>query len=243
MIDVHAHLLPGVDDGPETLEDAVEMCRRAAADGCDVLIATPHQRHPHWWNGEPDPLRAKLSELRSAVGDTPRILLGSEIRIDPGILEAVDDLPHGTLLRLAESRYLLLEFGPEGPGPDPEATIHEIAVAGWTPIVAHPECVPWLAQRLEQLERMVELGALLQVTSTSLLGLFGRSPRDCVQKLLDRRLVSFVASDCHGLERRPPGLRAAFERLAKGWGEETAWRLTTSNPAAVIADRPLSEAA
>src|ERR1700724_4151978 len=111
MIDLHCHILPGIDDGPQTLEQAVEMCRLAAAAGCEALVATPHQRKSDWWNCDRAALAALRRRLQEAVGPAPRILAGGEIRVDPRLLAEMlalrEDDAHGPL-PLAGSRYLLL---------------------------------------------------------------------------------------------------------------------------------------
>jgi protein-tyrosine phosphatase len=225
MIDLHCHVLPGIDDGPRSLEEAAEMCRMAAAAGCEALVATPHQRKGDWWNCDRAALAALRRELQEAVGPRPRILAGGEIRVDARLLAEILALPlpeanggngaadaageaaHGPL-PLAGSRYLLLELGPEG-GVEPAAElVHELSVAGWRPVVAHPEFIHWLAA----------------------------SPASVAQLM---GLVHFVASDAHDLRRRPPGLRRAWETIAARWGEAAARELLADNPRAVVAGLPL----
>lgn len=240
MIDLHCHVLPGVDDGAWDLDEAVLMCRMAAADGCEVVVATPHQRHPTWWNGDRGELERLRLELEAQVGGRPRIVPGAEIRVDSSIMEDIDQLPGGCLLSLAGSRYLLLELDRRGlSGPDPVELVHELLVADWRPILAHPEFYPWLTAQPDLLQRMVSMGALLQVTAMSVIGEFGRRAQTVCHELLEAGLVHFVASDAHGVHSRPPGLRTAYQRIAAGWGEETARALTLDNPSAVIENRPL----
>lgn len=243
MIDLHCHILPGVDDGPRTLEEAVAMCRMAAADGCEAMIATPHQRRGEWWNADRPALAALADELQSAVGAGFRVLLGGEVHVDAGLLAEVEKLPDGGgILPLAGSRYLLIEFGSFGTAAEASHLIHELIVAGWRPIVAHPEFIPWLATDPELVARLVSQGALTQVTAMSLTGDFGRRPQADSFALLEAGLVHFVASDSHGTRRRPPGLKRAYYIVAGRWGEKLARRLVADNPRAVLADRPLPEA-
>ena len=239
MIDVHCHLLPGVDDGPRQLEESVEMCRLAAADGCTAMIATPHLRHQSWWNDDHDLLRARLEELRAAVGDSPRIYLGGEIAVHSESLEELEGLPAHGPLPLAGSRYLLLEFDHFGFGPDPLEVVHELVIDGWRPIMAHPERLPWLASDPGLMARLVESGAYLQVTARCLTGALGKPVQKVVAALLDNDLVDFVASDSHGPVRRPPGLGDARRHVAETWGEARARALFAENPEDVLHDRPL----
>ncbi len=237
MIDLHAHLLPGIDDGPETMDVAVEMCLAAAADGCTTLAATPHQRTERWENLDRGQLAGLLSDLRGRVGDAVEIVAGAEIRIDSGFLDDLHGHPESGLLAMGDSRYLLLELDRSGLGPNPVGILHEIHLLGWQPIVAHPELYRWLDD--EGIESLLEVGAVLQITAMSLLGEFGRAARKRSRRLLDQGLVSLVASDCHGIDWRPPGLSKAREEIASIWGAEAAHLLTEENPRAVLENRTL----
>ncbi len=239
MIDIHFHCLPAVDDGPDELAEAAEMCRAAAAEGCEAIIATPHQNHASWPNDNPAALQKLLARLREAVGERPQLYLGAEIRVGSSLLESLRRPGLAGLLPLAGSRYLLLELPRRGPGPDPAELLHELRLEGWRPILAHPELIDGLGDDIERLDRLVAEGALLQVTAASLTGGYGRKIRSRTLRLLQAELIHFVASDAHGLRRRPPGLNRAREVVAARMGEETAQCLTTSNPRAVLADKPL----
>ncbi len=251
MIDLHIHLLPGIDDGPESLDAAAAMCRRAADDGCTDLVATPHQRHDLWWNDDLDRLRTLAHQLQEAVdqradqetggdpGSGPRIHLGAEIRVGDGLLEAIDRGAEGGIQPLAGSRYLLTEFSRFVPEPDPVGLVHELAVAGRVPVLAHLEEIRWLVDDLETVGHMVSLGATIQVTGASLTGVYGRPRQERARRLLDAGLVHFLASDAHNLDQRPPGLSAARREVALRWGESVATLLTETNPRAVIEDQPL----
>jgi protein-tyrosine phosphatase len=240
MIDLHAHILHGIDDGPETLEEAVEMCRLAAEDGIETIIVTPHQRHGFWPNTDRKALEALFEELRAAAGGKPELALGAEIRVDSELLHDVDIFPGGSLLPLAGSKYLLLEFASVPIGPDPRPMLHELMVAGWRPILAHPERIPWLVDQPTLLGELVERGVLLQLTAGSITGELGRGPQACCSFLLEEDLVQFVASDAHDALIRPPRLSEAFRAIAEGWGEAKATELTEENPRAVLENRRLS---
>jgi protein-tyrosine phosphatase len=242
MIDLHCHILPGVDDGAQSLDEAAAMCRLAARDGCEAMVATPHQRRGEWWNADRASLAALADELQDAVGAGFRVYLGGEVHVDSGLLAEVEKLPTGGgILPLAGSRYLLIEFDSLGTSTEAIHLVHELVVAGWRPIIAHPEFIPWLAPDPELVARLVTLGATSQVTAMSVTGDFGRRPQNDVFTLLDAGLVHFVASDCHGVRRRPPGLGRAQRLIAGRWGEPAAQRLCVDNPRAVVENRPLPE--
>ena len=238
MIDTHCHVLPGVDDGPATMAESVAMCFAAAADGVEVMFATPHQRHQMWSNRDRAGLEALCAQVQHEAGARPRVVLGAEIRVDSELLDEIDRLPESGLLSLAGSRYLLLEF-PNVGGPEPRPLLHELLVAGWRPILAHAERVPRWTTNPAELAGLVELGAYVQITGGSLLGRFGRQARTCCSWLLDRGLVHLLASDAHDTDERPPGLSAAHQAVSAAWGAAMADRLTRLNPADILDNRPI----
>jgi protein-tyrosine phosphatase len=204
MIDIHSHVLPAIDDGADDLATAVAMCRLAAADGCTAIVATPHQRTTHWDNLD----LARLEALRRAVadelGDEIELHLGGEVRVDSDFLADLGATepggePGGTAAHgpasLAGSRYLLLELDRHQPraamrldlGIDPGDLVHELVVAGWRPIIAHPELIPMLARDLDLIADLAAAGALFQITAMSLTGDFGRTPRQVCHDLLGTR--------------------------------------------------------
>ena len=239
MIDIHTHVLPGIDDGADDLETAVAMCRLAFDDGCETVFATPHQRTELWDNSNLGRLAGLRRDLEEATGGRPRVLAGGEIRVDRRLVEDLADPASAGIEPLAGSRYLLLELDRQGLGPDPVETTHEVTVAGWVPIYAHPELIPWLAADLGLMGSLAAAGALFQVTATSLTGEWGRETRTVTRRMIDAELVHFVASDAHGSSWRPPGLSRVRRELAARWGEETAERLTSIHAAAVAENRPL----
>lgn len=234
MIDLHVHVLPGVDDGPGELREAVEMCRRAAAEGIDTLVATPHQRHPSWPNDDGEALRAAIRRLQLALGERPRILDGAEIHVDSGLLDDLDRFPDCGLLPLAGSRFLLLEFPGGMEGPEPRSLVHELSIAGWRPILAHAERVQRFAEQPDAVAELVRAGAMVQITAMSVTGGFGRPAQLASYELLDRGLVDFVATDGHDLVRRPPSLAGAYREIAHLWGADVAQQLMVANPGMVV---------
>ena len=243
MIDIHLHCLPDVDDGPEGIEEAVAICRAAALDGCQTLVATPHQRTDRWWNCDPGELSTKLNTLQKALGPSPVIHPGAEIRIDSGLLDSLGKPGRDGLFPLAGTSYLLLEFDRMGMTVEPRALAHELTLSGWRPIFAHPEFIPGLGENLALMQRLVEQGAYFQLTAASVIGSFGHRAKKIADRILRERLAHFIASDAHDIRYRPPGLRAAAKLVAAKYGEEYARQLTIENPGAVLADLPISERA
>lgn len=241
MIDLHCHILPGIDDGARTLDEAIEMCRMAAAEGCRAMVATPHQRRGAWWNADRESITGIAKKVQAAVGSVLRIYLGGEVHVDSDLLAEVEKLPGGGIFTLAGSKYLLIELGAHGRGSEAIHVVHELTVAGWRPILAHPELIPWLADDFDLLERLVALGARLQLTAMSVTGDFGQLPQASTHTLIEAGLAHFVASDCHDRQRRPPGMRRAYHLIAGRWGAEVAKRLVSDNPRAVVQNRPLPQ--
>jgi protein-tyrosine phosphatase len=137
MIDIHHHCLPGVDDGPHELDEAVAMCRMAADEGIDTIVATPHVLRGRWKTWRPNELGNRLERLRDAVGDSPRLILGSEVFFGHDIAEV---LARGdAIVPLARGRWVLLEFVANHVPPHVEQPLYRMQLDGFTPLIAHPE--------------------------------------------------------------------------------------------------------
>lgn len=241
MIDLHCHLLPGVDDGAADLETSVAMAEIARRDGITDVVVTPHQRHYRWPNEDSAALAEAFGALQRRIGEGLRLVLGAEVRVDSDLLDDLESHgPGRRILPLGGSRALLIEFDVFPTGPAPEDVVHELIVGGWRPVVAHPERIPWLAEEPERIVALAAMGAAIQITAMSVTGEWGRRAQSCSRFLLDRRAVHVLATDAHGVDQRPPVLSGARARVADGWGEETADRLTRLNPEAILADRPLA---
>ena len=241
MIDLHSHVLHGVDDGSRDLEQSLRMCELSRADGCTTLVATPHLRQERFWNDDKALLESRFRELEAAVeqrfGDDFEVRLGGEIAICGPSLEEIDRLPESDLFTLAGSRYLLLEPNFHSMGPDPVEMVYELGVAGWWPVIAHPERISWLVADFGLLGAMVSHGALLQLTAMSLTADFGFEIQDASRRMLDRGWVFCVSSDAHDETLRPPRLSAAREVVEGSWGPAVATALFEDGPRSVIEDR------
>lgn len=236
MIDIHNHCIHGVDDGPDSFEASVALCRAAHQDGIETIIATPHVLRGAWVNDRPSEIQAAVDRLNAALQGAPTIVAGCEYYFAH---DAVEKIALGVVPFLASSRYVLLEFASNILPPNVEAVIHGLRLREWIPVIAHPERNSVLAQKSDLLLRLVQSGARLQVTSGSLLGSFGKRAEVAAGEFLDRDIVHFIASDAHNLDRRPPTMTAAYRKVESGWGKERAEMLTCTNPAAVLADLQL----
>jgi len=235
VIDIHSHILHGLDDGAKTFEDSIAMVQMAAAAGTTDIVASPHANQDYLF--DPRVVERKIGELQAAVGDTPRIYFGCDFHLTP---ENIDDALHsGEKYSINHKGYLLVEFSDFHIPKTTEEIFARLMRAQLRPIITHPERNQLLQNRLEDLEAWVAGGALLQITAQSFLGRFGRTAKRVCEELMDRGLVHFVASDAHDLKWRPTALDESFRYVAKNFGDEAAIRVFEENPRATLAGVPL----
>lgn len=235
MIDIHCHPLPQTDDGAETFEDAVAMCKMAAEDGITHLVATPHCNYEYKF--DPGENYAKLTRLQAAVGDLPQLLLGCDFHLSyDNIRKLVEDRSHFTI---NNSKYVLVEFDEHFIPEQLDHVFYDLQVAGLVPILTHPERNQVFHRRPEMVYHWVTRGCLVQITAQSYTGGFGSRARHFAELWLDRNLVHFFASDAHDTLHRPPRLSACYEKLASAKGEATADLIMKKNPECVINGLPL----
>ena len=234
FVDIHNHILPGLDDGAETLEEAVEMARVAHLNGIDRIVATPHQND--WHHVSAQETLAGVELLRAVLDerDVPvEVYAGSELRIAPDIPER---LAERTALPLAGSSYVLIEFYFDSIPFFSEEVVFRLRTAGWKPIIAHPERVYDIQKKPERLAKFIEMGCSTHINVSSLTGELGRSCLDTAIVLLRRGWVDIIASDSHGADNRPPDFAAALAVAAKAVGEDAAQALVGKNPARIFAE-------
>jgi protein-tyrosine phosphatase len=239
LIDLHFHCLPDIDDGPATWQEAVDLCREAAAGGVTSLVATPHVLRGEWINEDPGVRDQLILKLNTMLGGRPSVLAGCEYFFSADAVELWEKGKAGPLTGLNRTGYLLLEFPPGPISPGSAGIFHELALLDVTPVIAHPERHRVFAREPAVLEELVRRGAVVQITAGSLLGDFGDGPLDACREFLRRGLVRVVASDAHSLAHRPPRLPAARELVAKTWGPEVEQGLFEANPRAIVAGAAL----
>ena len=238
MIDLHHHCLPGVDDGPRTWDEAVELCGIAAEEGIETIVATPHVLRGRWRRVGREELQGLLDELRARTNDTPHLLLGSEYFFAHDMCEV---LAAGTsIVPLGPSRAVLVELASHAVPPMLEQPLHRAQLDGWTILLAHPERNLVLQSKPEVLASLVRLGVRTQVTAASVTGGFGDDAQRAALAWLRAGLVHVIATDAHSVEKRPPRIREARARVAEVVGEEAAEALFVGNPRAILGDQTLA---
>jgi protein-tyrosine phosphatase len=236
-VDVHCHLLPGVDDGAADWAESLECLQLAKREKITTILVTPHI-HPDRYPNKPENLRAAFSEWREkAAGLGFDLHLGSEVFFRPDL---VGQFEKGALLPMGEAgRYLLVELPLLLWPPGVAQTFFELQLSGVEPILAHPERYPYVAANPDRLEALASSGVPFQVTSHSVVGIFGAKIQRAAFSMLEKGWVAIVASDAHSPGGRAPLFREAVRVINRRYGKEAARRLTVENPRRVIAGEPL----
>lgn len=230
MIDIHSHVLFGLDDGSPDLETSVDMLRMAAKHGTTDIVASPHANLEYRF--EPEENRRRLEQLEANNDSGVKIHLGCDFHLQYENIE--DALRNPRKYTIAGGPYLLVEFSDLLILKTSSQIFQDLMSAGMVPVITHPERNPLLRQRMAALREWVEMGCALQVTGQSLEGQFGSRAQKFGEELMDAGLVHFVASDGHDLRRRPPVMDTARDLVARRWGQETADNLFVHNGNAVL---------
>lgn len=235
MVDIHCHLLPGLDDGPDSMEDAVRMAEAAMADGITRMVATPHANDTYAF--DPERIRRFRDELQQKIGPRLTLSTGCDFHMSYENLEAVRADP--TRFTLNQKSYLLVEFADFALPPFLDGALHDLQLQGLNIIITHPERNPLVRARPERLHGWVTRGCYVQVTALSLFGRFGAEAQRAAGDFLAWNWIHFIASDGHNLRGRPPRLREAFEEVSRRSGPDVAQALFHDNPLAACEGLPL----
>lgn len=231
MIDIHIHILPGIDDGSPSLEDSLYMADIAASSGVDTIIMTPHCNIPDYYDNYYSlQLMRAFSELKKALEQARipvQVLPGMEIFTTPDISSLIQNRK---VIGLNFSKYILVEFNFGADAQWMTDRLSEILRTGKTPIIAHPERYDCTFEQPQTAVIWAEMGCLLQCNKGSFLGSFGRQVEETAHMLLDHRLVSFIASDAHRTNVRTPNMREIYQYISSQYSEETAMSLMNDNP-------------
>jgi protein-tyrosine phosphatase len=235
MVDLHCHILPGLDDGAANMEESMAMAESAIADGITHVVATPHSNSQYHFDFAH--IRELRDELQYKFGDKLQIATGCDFHLNPENLSSLRQEPWPYCINQRD--FLLLEFSEFSIPPSMDQTLHAIQLAGVRPIITHPERNGILRSRPERLRKWVRQGCFAQVTGGALTGGFGASAQQDALHWIGEGLIHFVASDAHNTRRRPLRLQSAYDVVVDRFGQEKARALFQDNPLAAFEGREL----
>lgn len=233
VIDLHCHILPGIDDGAPDIETSLAMARMAADDGIRVTACTPHMMPGIYDNAGPD-VRTRIAALQSEIdqaGINLKLVCGADVHLQAGLGPR---LKTGQLLSLADSRYFLFEPPHHVAPPRLEDVVFDVMAAGFHPILTHPERLSWIESHYDIMKSMAHKGVWMQITCGSLTGRFGRRPKYWADRMLDEGMVHLLATDAHNLRNRSPLMSEARVLVADRLGPEAAEQMVLTRPQAVL---------
>jgi protein-tyrosine phosphatase len=233
MIDLHCHILPGIDDGAADVSVSLGMARALVADGVSVVACTPHILPGVYHNAGPQ-IRDAVQQLHGEFdqeGIPLHLVTGADVHIVPDL---VGGLQSGQLLSIADTRYVLIEPPHNVAPPRLEETFFGLMVAGYVPILTHPERLSWIKTHYAAVERLFQAGVWMQITAGSLAGAFGRHPLYWAERMLDEGRVHLVATDAHDVRQRPPNLGRGRDLAAMRVGTDEAENLVLRRPEGVL---------
>lgn len=239
MIDIHHHLLHGVDDGPQDLETSIAMVRMAVENGTTHIVATPHAdlRFSYDRAAHEERLQKFREALPADLASRITLGLGCDFHLTYDNIQAAKKDP--AYYSINGKGYLMVELPDEGISRNTAEVLYELRVAGMTPVLTHPERNLTIQRNLNMLKPWLEGGLLVQVTAGALTGVFSDKAKKTALDLMDRNWVHFISSDAHSTGRRNPQLNEAYQFVKHTYGEVIAKRLLIDNPLAAFEGRPL----
>jgi protein-tyrosine phosphatase len=242
MIDLHSHILPGIDDGSSSLAMSLEMARIAVNDGIRVMACTPHI-YPGLYQNHKAGIVAARDALQAALDDNGidlQLTTGADVHLVPGVLEG---LRGGTIPSLHNTRYVLLEPSHHVPPPRFAVSVFKLVAAGYVPVITHPERLTWIKDHFSMMAQLTKQGAWLQVTAGALTGLFGPGPKYWAERFVGEGLTHVLATDAHSSTRRVPVLSEGLAVARKLLGPDEAQQLVQGRPAALMSNASPSQVA
>lgn len=233
MIDIHCHIVPGVDDGAKTLDDALDMLRIAESEGIKKIINTSHY-HPQFKYTKGEELLEELENFNKIIkekGIDVEVIIGNELYFDDSFLECIEKKEFYTL---NNSKYALVEFSPTNFPKKLSEVVYEFKIRGYVPILAHIERYSDIQENPSLITEAIKEGALIQINASSVLGKGSSEAHRITELLLKNNLVHFVGTDAHGSQRRRPMIKEAYDYVCSEYGERKAQRLFIENPSKVI---------
>ncbi len=238
MIDLHCHMLPGIDDGAPDRATAVAMARCAVADGIRVTACTPHI-YPGMYENTRDGIALAVEAFRQVLAEEGielELVVGADTHLTPDLVSGIRNLQIPTL---NGSRYLLLEPPHHSVPPRFEESVFQLRSAGIVPVITHPERLSWIESHYPVFQRLVHGGAWMQVTAGSLTGRFSKRAQYWGERMLDEGMVHILATDSHHIDRRPPLLAEGRAAAARRVGEEEAWHMVRTRPRGILDNTPV----
>ena len=235
MVDIHSHILPGIDDGSKSMEESVEMLKRAAASGTTDIVATPHANSEFAF--DPVVVKRLVGDLSYRTQNLIKIHSGCDFHLNVDNLQ--DALINPCKYTVNGRAYLMVELSDLASLSATRNVLARLLETRIIPIITHPERNRAIQGNLKELEFWVHDGCYMQVTAQSLTGKFGAGAQRFADSLLAADLVHFVASDAHDSVHRPPDLSTAFKRVSERWGNARAEGLFIHNPQAVLWGEPI----
>ncbi|MFD1851245.1 tyrosine-protein phosphatase [Oceanobacillus bengalensis] len=238
MIDLHCHILPGLDDGAKSITESLAMGKEAEKEGIEKIVATPHFLHGTQLNSSEVIIEAvhELNEHFKREGIQVEVLPGQEITVYENM---ISDLKNGTLLPINQTTtYVFIELPMNHIPNDMTELLFDMQIEGYKPIIVHPERHAGFRENPDKLYRMVKAGALTQITAGSLVGKFGKEAEHFSHQLIEANLTSFIASDAHHTKKRGFQIRNAFKQVKKRYGNEKVYQLM-ENSEAVVNGQPI----
>ena len=242
MIDLHCHILPGIDDGSKDDATSLAMARIAADDGIRTLACTPHI-YPGLYENDANGIRARVASLQGkldAAGIALKLTFGADAHLTPELLGRVRN---GTAPTLHGGRYFLLEPSHHVAPPRFDESVFNFTMAGYVPLITHPERLSWIEGKYAVFEALARSGAWIQITAGSLTGRFGSIAQYWAERMLDDGIVHVIATDAHGVKHRAPLLAEGMLAAERWVGKEEARRLVFDRPQAVLDNLPPGEVA
>ena len=232
VIDIHSHIMPEIDDGARSLEEAVEMAKIASEDGIEFMVSTPHMFNGLSNNPEPEEILKRVAALNEAIGNgTLKILPGNEVHVSHEIAEQAKS---NRVTKINSRNYMLVEFPQLTVPVGADEIFYKLLLQGVRPILVHPERNGQIQNHPSLIQKYVERGVVIQITAMSVTGEFGPQARVTAEALLRHNCVHFLATDAHRPNRRPPILSKGRDAAAAIIGPDRALALVEANPRAVI---------
>lgn len=235
MVDVHCHILPGLDDGPDSIEESLAMAEAAISDGITHVVATPHCNSEYVFDYAH--VQRLRDRLQSEVGDRLKLATGCDFHLNPENLNALR--ADASQFCINQRDYLLVEFNEISIPPSMDDTLHNLQLQGLRPVITHPERNAILRRQPERLTKWVRLGCVVQLTAGSITGTFGPRAQEDSMCWIAKGIVHIVASDAHNTKRRPLRLQPAYRAVSEQFGATKAQALFVDNPLAAFEGREL----